>query len=138
MSDVAGHQFVPAIGGEGLSMNTAVMDASFRYPGPLRKWGLDMSDIAGYQFVPAIKGAVLFISAAVTDASFYYPDPPREAYKFQNVSETYRNPPTAMQTSEAFAEEIASIYVSLAERQTLLDPDIEAAIFEDIEDLYEA
>jgi len=50
----------------------------------------------------------------------------------------YKCKMTKIVDAEFFAQQIAAIYSSFAQRQERLDPEFEAAIFRDLESLYEA
>jgi len=81
------------------------------------------------------------MGAAMLSGAFQYPQ--RTApYEIEQVQGTHSDfsLTTAAQEFDAefFAQQIAAIYSSFAQRQERLDPEFEAAIFRDIESLYEA
>ncbi len=107
-----------------------------------------MNNLVLTQTTPTIGSAVaLAVGAAIISGQFQYPEPAEayelqaEAYELQQVSGSYsafiESLQTEFQVNEAFAQSMASIYSSLAERQEPFGTAFEAAIFDDIEDLYE-
>lgn len=84
------------------------------------------------------------VGAAMLASQLNHPPgvyPPRvEAYEVQQVGRTYsdfmRNLAKPA-SADHFAQQIASIYNSFAERQGRMGAEFEAAIFSDLESLYE-
>jgi hypothetical protein len=80
------------------------------------------------------------IGAAMLTGPMLYPHRV-EPYKLQQVGGTYSDfmdklaKPAGL---EHFAQQVAAIYSSFAERQKRLGAEFEAAIFSDVESLYEA
>jgi len=80
------------------------------------------------------------VGAAMLAGQFDYP-PRVEAYEVQQARSTYSNfmnsltKPTEV---DYFSQQIAAIYNSFSERQERLGAEFEAAIFSDLESLYEA
>jgi hypothetical protein len=102
-----------------------------------------MIDLVETQTTPTIairSTFALAVGAAIMGNQFQYPKP-AEAYEVQQVSGSYSAFKESLQTggqvSEAFAQSMATIYSSLAARQEPFGTEFEAAIFDDIEDLYE-
>lgn len=80
------------------------------------------------------------VSAAMLAGQFQYP-PRVEAYEVQQVRSTHSDfmeNLTKPASDDHFAQQIAAIYNSFAERQERLGAEFEAAIFSDLESLYEA
>lgn len=83
--------------------------------------------------------AVAF-GAAMLASQFHYP-PRVEAYEVQQVRGTYSSFREGLEKPagvDHFAQQIATIYNGFAERQERLGAEFEAAIFSDLESLYEA
>lgn len=66
----------------------------------------------------------------------------QESYEIEQVRGTYSEPFEKLklqrQSNEDFVQQLMSAYNALAKRQTRLDPEFEAAIYDDLEGLYEA
>lgn len=94
------------------------------------------------QTTPTIGSTIaLAVGAAIIGGQFQYPGPTAEVYQTQQASGSYSSFEKRLQTelpeSKAFVQEMAAIYSSLAGRQEPFGIEFEAAIFDDIEDLYE-
>ncbi|ROU03474.1 hypothetical protein [Histidinibacterium lentulum] len=79
------------------------------------------------------------VGAAMLAGQFHYP-PRVEAYEVQQVRGTYSDFMESLAKPDGvdhFAQQIAAIYNSFAERQGRLGAEFEAAIFSDLESLYE-
>lgn len=79
------------------------------------------------------------VGAAMLAGQFQYP-PRVEGYEVQQVRGTYSDfmESLAKPAGVDFAQQITAIYNGFAERQGRLGPEFEAAIFSDLESLYEA
>ncbi len=93
------------------------------------------------QPIPTIGTVAVAVGAAIMGSQFQYPMPV-EKYQIEQASSTFsffeEGLHTVTPANEVFAKEIASIYASFAERQEALGTEFEAAIFGDLEGLYEA
>ena len=82
----------------------------------------------------------VFFGATLASSQLQYP-PRIEPYELQQVRGTYSPFIDSMNirahASEHFAQQVAAIYSSLAERQHRLDVEFESAIFDDLDSLYE-
>ena len=101
-----------------------------------------MNNFIETQTTPTFGSTVaLAMGAVIMGGQFHYPAPV-DAYKVEQVTSTSSSSTEGIQlagsTSEVLAKEIASIYASFAMRQEKLTEDFEAAIFDDLEGLYEA
>lgn len=100
-----------------------------------------MNNFVETQPTSTIGTVALAVGAAIMGGQFQYPMSV-DAYEVEQVSSTFspfkESLRVATQASEMFAKEIASIYASFAQRQEALGAEFEAAIFEDLEALYEA
>lgn len=102
------------------------------------KWGLSMIELAATRPTPTTLAAA--VGAAMLAGQFHYPGRV-EAYEVQQVRGTYSGfmeglaKPTSV---DNFAQQIAAIYSGFAESQERLGAEFEAAIFSDLESLYEA
>ncbi len=80
------------------------------------------------------------VGAAMLAGQVHYP-PRVEAYEVQQVRGTYSGFMESLAKPagvDHFAQQIAAIYNGFAERQERLGAEFEAAIFNDLESLYEA
>jgi hypothetical protein len=80
------------------------------------------------------------LGAAILAGQLHYP-PRVEPYEVQQVRGTYSDFMESLAKPsgvDQFAQQIAAIYNGFAERQERLDAEFEAAIFSDLESLYEA
>jgi hypothetical protein len=81
------------------------------------------------------------MGAAMMSGHLQYP-PRVEPYAIQQVRSTHSDFMESMasrsSSGDQFAQQIAAIYSSLAQRQERLGAEFEAAIFSDLEGLYEA
>lgn len=102
------------------------------------KWGPNMIELAPTR--PTSTTLAVAVGAAMFAGQFHYP-PRVEAYEVQQVRGTYSDfmerlaKPAGL---DHFAQQIAAIYNSFAAQQTRLGAEFEAAIFSDLESLYEA
>ena len=92
-------------------------------------------------------GVAWAVSAAVLSGASQAPAPTAYVANHKNFTmeqitgtfSSYQAPSASvMINADKFVEEVASMYASLAERQVSLGSDIEALIFENLEELYEA
>lgn len=102
------------------------------------KWGRSMIELAATR--PTSTTFAVAVGAAMIAGQFQYPQKV-EAYQVLQVRGTYSDfmesiaKPSGI---ENFAQQIATIYNGFAEGQERLGAEFEAAIFSDIESLYEA
>ena len=102
------------------------------------RWGLSMIELAATR--PTSTTFAVAVGAAMLAGQFHYP-PRVEAYEVQQVRGTYSGFMESLAKPagvDHFAEQIAAIYNGFAERQERLGAEFEAAIFSDLESLYEA
>lgn len=103
------------------------------------KWGLSMIELTDTR--PTTTTFAFAIGAAMLTGNLQYPlqDMP---YEVQQVRGTYSTFLEGLAVNsmdeEHFAQQVAAIYNSLAQRQERLGEEFEAAIFSDLESLYEA
>lgn len=106
-----------------------------------------MNNIVRMRFAAAIEGtAALPVGAAIMSSHFRhsapYPEPLEGAYKVPQASAPYSTfrlqAMSQAEKDEVFAKAIAIIYTSFAAQQEPLGEEFEAAIFDDLEGLYEA
>lgn len=89
---------------------------------------------------PTSTSFAVAVGAAMLSGQFQYP-PRVEPYEVQQVRGTYSGfieglvRPVGV---DFFAQQVAEIYSSFAQRQERLGAEFEAAIFRDLESLYEA
>ncbi len=103
-----------------------------------------MSDIIHSQTPASSMGSVaLAIGAAMATGQVYWPTAEAPAYVINQTVPSYsevteqifaasRNP------DSSFVDKMASIYASFSQRQELLGEEFEAAIFDDLDSLYES
>jgi len=102
------------------------------------KWGLIMIELAATR--PTSTTFAAAFGAAMLAGQFQYPLRV-ESFEVQQIRGTYSNFMESLATSagvDHFAQQIAAIYSGFAERQGRLGVEFEAAIFSDLESLYEA
>lgn len=90
--------------------------------------------------VPSHTTFVAAFGAAMLAGQLQYPSRV-EAYEVQQVSGTYSNFIDSLARSSGvnqFAEQLAAMYKHFADHQERLGAEFEAAIFSDLESLYEA
>lgn len=102
------------------------------------KWGLNMIKLSTTRPTPTTFSFAVGVAMLASQIQY----PPRiEAYELQQVGGTYSSVMEGLVKSdgfELFTQQIAAIYNDFAERQVRLDAEFEAAIFSDLESLYEA
>ena len=89
---------------------------------------------------PTSSTVAIAVGAAMLAGQFQYPARV-ETYQLQQVRGTYSDFVVKLVRpvgSEQFAQQVAAIYNGFAERQERLGAEVEAAIFSDLESLYEA
>jgi len=89
---------------------------------------------------PTSTTVAVAVGAAMLSGQFQYP-PRVEPYEVQQVRGTHSDFIEGLTRSvgvDVFAQQVAEIYNSFAQRQERLGAEFEAAIFSDLEGLYEA
>lgn len=102
------------------------------------RWGLDMIEFASTRPTPTTFAVAM--GAALLTGQLQYP-PRVVAYEVQQVSGTHSDFMESIAQPVGlnhFAQQIAAMYTGFAERQERLGAEFEAAIFSDLESLYEA
>ena len=102
------------------------------------KWGLSMIEIMAPR--PTHTSAAIAIGAAMMVGQLQYPVDTKP-YAVPQESATYSafiDGLVRFDDMDRFAQQMADIYNSFAQRQERLGAEFEAAIFGDIESLYEA
>lgn len=102
------------------------------------KWGPVMIELAATRHTSTTLAAAF--GAAMLTSQFQYPlrVEPYEVRQEPGTHSDFMESITKPARVNHFAQQIAAIYNSFAERQGRLGADFEAAIFSDLESLYEA
>lgn len=102
------------------------------------KWGRSMIEVSATR--PTSTTFAVAVGAAMLAGQFQYPTR-AEAYEVQQVRGTHSDFMESLAKPagiDHFAQQIAAIYNSFADRQERLGEEFEVAIFSDLESLYEA
>lgn len=103
-----------------------------------------MSEIIQSQTPMSSMGTVaIAIGTALATGQAYWPSMDAPAYVIQHTGSSYSQVTEQVLASienphSSFVDHMASIYASLSQRQQLLGQDFEAAIFDDLDSLYES
>ena len=100
-----------------------------------------MSSFVATQLTPTRGTIALAVGAAIVAGQFNYPafELPYQIDQAGRTFSSFIEPlGRVVYPNEAFVETIASVFSSFAERQEPLGAEFEAAIFANIEELYEA
>jgi hypothetical protein len=100
-----------------------------------------MVSFVGTQPTSTVGTFALAMGAAIVAGQLSYPMPV-QTYRIDQVGRTFSSfvEPLGLANhgNEAFAKEVASIFSAFAERQEPLGAEFEAAIYSNLEELYEA